>query len=98
MDATGRIMPCCYDPLKEPTSIFGNIREAESLFNSPNFSSSRRYFATSVEASDPKTACPQCPYKHSSPHVSAKHAIQYLKMADVDQVLKPQALELLADW
>jgi MoaA/NifB/PqqE/SkfB family radical SAM enzyme len=98
MDATGRIMPCCYDPVKDPTTIFGHINAGESVFNSREFTATRTYFSDRAKASSPGTACPKCPYQRSSPHINARQAGLYLCMADSGGVLDSDSVNLLATW
>jgi MoaA/NifB/PqqE/SkfB family radical SAM enzyme len=81
MDAMGRILPCCFEPIKDPTSIFGVIHSGGDTFNAVNYTKSREYFSTpGMDFS--RTACSICPYKKSTPNINYNHIASYFSFVD----------------
>jgi len=76
MDATGRILPCCFDPIREPTSIFGNIHTDIDPFNSINYLTSRKYFSRQRRIAH-ATACAACTENNSTPNINTTHLAPY---------------------
>jgi MoaA/NifB/PqqE/SkfB family radical SAM enzyme len=97
IDATGRILPCCFDPMKNPTSIFGDIRSGSDIFNTKHFVNSREYFSA-PGTSFLNTACTLCPYNKSIPNINNNHLAAYLRFADTRACIHGDALNAICDW
>jgi len=82
MDAKGRIMPCCFEPLSNPTSIFGDINKNVDVFNTSNYIKSREGFFKSDFDGDHITVCSICPHKKSTPNINYNHLKAYFNIVE----------------
>ena len=95
MDATGRILPCCFDPTKTPVSVFGSIDS--DAFNTEKYIASRKYFAESKSPA-PETVCPSCQYAHTNPNINTNHLAPYFQYSNLQTSFDIKILSALFNW
>ncbi|MFA5517652.1 MAG: radical SAM/SPASM domain-containing protein [Spirochaetota bacterium] len=97
MDATGRIFPCCFEPLKDPSALFGNILSDINVFNSMHYVISRKYFDSS-DVNFLNTACSVCPHQNSIPNINNNHLISYFSFAEYRDCLQKDVVKNICNW
>ncbi len=102
MDATGRVLPCCYAPQPGQNMVFTHFDPSgpeplADLFNSRTHQQARALFRTDTPVASPPPYCAHCEWDQEHVNIDKSEVGLYFRCAD-PLLFDSRSIQLLTDW